>query len=195
MTERTRRIVRRLVVVDLVVLGAVAIFWVLAQGSGDDRANVVNGELRGSKPPAGQTVPDLARVAGVEPRFPAPAKLRGRPLMIVGTCIDCRSGQVIGGFLGRLGADDIPDGVRVVVVGWDGDAATWRTEQHIPGAFEIHVARNAAATSAVQDGLEGITESGRAYLYDASGRWRSTFHLGQMDRDDVLHDLERLAKH
>ena len=36
-------------------------------------------------------------------------------------------------------------------------------------------------------------DSGTLYIYDRAGRWVSTFHAGQLDREDVLADLEAAA--
>jgi hypothetical protein len=196
--SRIRRIVFWLVVVDTVVLVAALGVWMLIR-SDDAEENVLNEGLRGSRPPAGQTLPPLDEVAGLLPTV-SDSKLRGDAVQLVATCLDCTSGEIIGGYLGRLGTADVPEGARVVLVGWDGDLADWQRRWRVDGDLvELHAARDAATASELRE-LFGIAprgdaeESGIAYLYDTRGRWRSTYFLGQLDREDITHDLRVLAR-
>lgn len=196
---RRRRIVRALVVVDLVVLAAIIAAWALMRG--DERGNVVNEGLRGSLPPAGQSWPDeLAAVTAIEPPLPSRDELApGSPAMIVATCAQCRSGDVIGGFLGRLGGDDLPEGSSVHVVAWGGDVDAWVARWGIDAErIAVHDANPAAATRAARrtfgiGPVDGAEESGMAFLFDPAGAWRATYAVGQLDRGDIAHDLAALS--
>lgn len=196
---RTRRIIKTLLIVDLLVLVAAASIWyfVLRDGSSE---NAVNPGLRGSKPPAGQTWPALASTDGLTPPFPTRRDVAGSATMLVATCIDCRSGDIIGGFLGRMAADALPRDARVVVLGWNGNVQSWATQWNIDATrFELHAVepdddaalaqvRAAVGIAPVQD----AEESGIAFLYDPKGSWRSTFFIGQLKVDDIAHDLSEL---
>jgi hypothetical protein len=63
---------------------------------------------------------------------------------------------------------------------------------------ELHAARDAKTADELRE-LFGIAprgdaqESGISFLYDTRGRWRSTFFIGQLDREDIAHDLRVLA--
>lgn len=192
-----RRLVKILVAVDLVIVLAAILLWMLLRD--DDRANAVNDDLRGSRPPAGQTWPDLAD-ARIAPAFPTLDQVEGRATMLVATCTECRSGDIIGGFLGRLDADDLPADSRIVVLTWGGDQGDWasRWKLDASSAIDLHEATGDATVARVRRTL-GIgpvadaEESGIAFLHDTRGRWRSTFFVGQLDRDDIAHDLARLA--
>lgn len=196
---RRRRLIKRLVIADLALTAAALAVWFVLQGD-DPKENAVNAGLRGSKPPAGQVFPDLAGIAGVEPSVPTGTELEGEAVQLVATCLDCRSGDIIGGYLGRLERDDVPDGARVLLVGWDGDLQAWQRRWRVDtNLVELHVARTPAATGELREAVgigpvDGAEESGIAFLYDTTGRWRSTFFLGQLDRDDVRHDLTALAR-
>ncbi len=192
-----RRLVKLLVVADLVVVCVALLSWLVLRD--DPSSNAVNDGLRGSRPPAGQLWPALDDVRGILPAFPAREDVRGRPTMLVATCATCRSGDIIGGFLGRLGEDAVPHDARVVVLTWGGDQRAWASRWKLDtDRLELHEARDAAAVERVRRTL-GIRpmpdaeESGIAFLHDARGRWRSTFFVGQLVREDVAHDLERLA--
>ncbi len=188
-----------LVLVDLVIVGAAIVLWMMVRE--DERANAVNDGLRGSRPPAGQSWPDLANVAGIDPAFPTGDDVTGQPTMLVATCATCRSGDVIGGFLGRLGDDALPPDARVVVLTWGGDQTAWATRWKLDALsrLELHEVAGAESVARVRRTLgiapvDGAEESGIAFLYDPRGRWRSTFFVGQLDREDVAHDLERLRR-
>jgi hypothetical protein len=192
--------VKLLVVVDLGLLVAALVLWSTLHGHQDD--NVVNPGLRGSRPPAGQHMPDLSSVDGIEPGAPAPATLRGSAVMLVATCMECRSGDVIGGFLGRLTPDDLPGDARVVVFVWGGDEGAWLRQSRI-GVGDVkptilHVQAPAALARVRSTfgigSVGGAEESGITFLYDTKGRWRSTYFLGQLDRDDIAHDLRVLGR-
>lgn len=198
--ERIRRLVTRLVLLDVVLLAVGLVAWLALRGDGNE-GNAVNPGLRGSKPPAGQVFPNLAAIDGIEPvgtaDFPTRSALRGRATMLVATCVECRSGDIVGGFLSRLGEDDVPSGARVLVLGWDGDVAAW-AGRHGLVAHELYRAAPGDATNKVRRSLgigpvDGAEESGIAFIYDTEGRWRSSFYLGQLDRADIRHDLEELA--
>jgi hypothetical protein len=188
--------VKLLVLVDVaVVLAALCLWFVLRD---DPRENVANEGLRGSVPPAGRSWPDLAEVDGIAPSFPTIEDVRGTATMLVATCADCRSGDIIGGFLGRLAEDELPEDARVVVLTWEGDQRNWATRWRVDGErFELHAAAPGAATDRVRLEL-GIgkvgdaEESGIAFLHDGRGRWRSSFFVGQLVADDVAHDLREL---
>ena len=197
-----RRVVKLLIAVDIVLflLGAGA--WLALRD--DDRANAVNPGLRGSRPPAGQVLPDLQAIPGLGPAPPSRGELRGSSVLLVATCMDCRSGDVIGGYLGRLVADDRPEHARIVVLLWDGDVTAWRTRFGIgrdggAARLELHVATTAVGVRAVRrllgiGAIGGEEESGVARVYDSRGRWRSTFAVGQLTRDDVAHDLRAVSR-
>jgi len=195
------RIVKVLLLVDLAILVAAVATWSALRG--DPEENPVNAGLRGSKPPAGQSMPDLRDVPGLEPRPEAPAAYRGAPVVLFASCMDCRSGDVFGGYLGRLAAGDIPDGARAVAVVWNGDVDAWQQEWSIdqaggPGRLEVHAASSEADAARLREhfgigGRAGNEESGMAFLYDAQGEWRATYFLGQLDRADIRHDLEQLS--
>jgi hypothetical protein len=166
----------------------------------DERENAVNEGLRGSRPPQGASWPgELASVAGVEPTFPGRTGVEGSATMLVATCIECRSGAILGGFLGRLRDGDLPGDARIVVLTWDGDPAAWRSEWAIDGSrAEWHRARTASAASAARERLgigsiDGAEESGVTLLYDADGAWRASYSIGQLNREDIAHDLAVLG--
>jgi hypothetical protein len=194
-----RRLVKLLVVADLVIVCAAFALWNVLRD--DPESNAANEGLRGSRPPAGQVWPALDDVAGITPALPSRADVSGRATMLVATCAACPSGDIIGGFLGRLGDGSLPDDARVVVLTWDGDQAAWARRWHVdsvPG-IELHEATDPAAISTARRTLgigrvDGAQESGIAFLHDRRGRWRSTFFVGQLQRDDVAHDLAELAK-
>lgn len=186
-----RRWVKVLVLVDiLVVVAAVVLYLVL--GRSDERENVANVGLRGSRPPAGQTVPDLSKVEGLTPPFPAPRSLRGDVTLLVATCMRCPSGDVIGGALRRLAGRDLPDNARIEVIGWDGDVSAWRAEWKLPARLPIHVVEGASPVSNIKVRL-GIGTNGFGYLYDRSGRWRASYAVQLLQPDDVIHDMRALA--
>lgn len=195
---RVRRLVTALVILDLALLMVAGGAWMLARTE-QSRENALNGGLRGSLPPSGQSMQDLSGIAGVEPPVPPPARLRGHAVALVATCLDCRSGQVLGGYLGRLDREDVPPGARMLLIGWDGDAAAWSERWGVdPAVVEMHVARTEAAAYALRDRFgvgrrSGAEESGITFLHDPEGRWRSTFFIGQVNRDDIRHDLDALA--
>ncbi len=175
-----------------------AAVWLLTRE--DERANAVNDGLRGSTPPAGQVWPALDELDGISPAFPSLEAVRGGASMLVATCADCRSGDIIGGFIGRLGPDTLPDDARVVVLTWGGDQEAWADEWHVdPEQVELHEATTPAAVARVRREL-GIApvgdaeESGITFLHDTRGRWRSTYYVGQLDARDIAHDLERLGE-
>ncbi len=176
---------------------AAGFLWIVLRGESD--SNAVNPGLRGSTPPAGQVWPALAEVDGITPVFPTRDDVEGRATMLVATCAECPSGDVIGGFLGRLGEDALPEDARVVVLTWRGDQATWAKRWHIDDErFELHDVADGAPLAAVRRSLgigsvDGAEESGIAFLHDTEGRWRSTFFAGQLDREDVAHDLAELG--
>lgn len=187
-----------LVAADLLVVGAAICLWVAFHG--DPESNAVNDGLRGSRPPAGQVWPDLATERGIAPPFPDRDAIRGHATMLVATCADCPSGDIIGGFLGRLDDDALPDDAHVIVLTWGGDQAEWAARWKLDAVpqLELHAATNAQAVARVRRTLgigpvDGAEESGIAFLHDTAGRWRSTFFVGQLQREDVRHDLERLA--
>ena len=178
-----RRVVKLLIVADIVIVLALGIYIVARSDTG--------GRLQGSHPPQGQRMEDLSRLAGITPAFPAPHELRGSPVAVIGTCLECRSGDIIGGFLSRIG-NDIPQGSRVVVLGWDGSIEQFRKQYPMGDRIDLYQA-NAAAGAAARKQLH-IGESGIAYLYDSKGVWRTTWHLGQLDRTGFLDDLASLSE-
>lgn len=191
-----RRLVKLLVLVDAAILVVAVVVWSLLRE--DPETNAVNDGLRGSRPPAGQVWPDA--IAKVAPSFPTRSDVRGGAAMLVATCAECRSGDIIGGFLGRLGRDSLPEDARVVVLTWGGDQAAWAERWRLEGdRLELHEATTPQAIAAVRRELgigpvNGAEESGIAYLHDTTGRWRSTYFVGQLDREAIVHDLEQLAQ-
>ena len=193
-----RRLVKLLVAVDIVLLVAGLSIWLALRGE-DERANVANEGLRGSKPPDGQVWPgDLATVVDLQPQFPVRGDVAGAPTALFSTCIDCRSGDVFGGFLGRIQDGDLPDDAQAYLLVWDGDPAAWAREFGIDtDRFQLLHASTEFAASSVKDRLgigtvNGEEESGFAYLYDPRGTWRSTFAIGQLHVEDIAHDLDAL---
>lgn len=192
-----RRIVKLLVGVELAVILLAVSVWLLTRD--DERENAVNDGLRGSRPPAGQAWPALDAIDGIEPAAPSRDEVRGAPAMLVATCADCRSGDIIGGFLGRLAPDALPEDARVVVLTWDGDQGDWAEQWRVDDErFELHDVTTPDATARVRRRLgigpvDGAEESGITFLHDTQGRWRSTFYVGQLDAGDMAHDLEQLA--
>lgn len=192
-----KRAVGALLVLDALLLLAALGIWVSLRGD-NERENVANPGLRGSKPPAGQQLPDASGIPGTVPEPPTPAQLRGSAVALVATCIDCRSGDILGGFLARLGSDGLPDEARVVVYGWEGDMQRWAREWDIPEQFDLVEVGTPAGVAAAR-ALFGIRpvggqeESGITMLGDRRGRWRSTWFIGQLDAGDLRHDLEVLA--
>ena len=197
--SRLRRIVVVLIAVDLVVVFAVLGIWLAMGGQDADDRNVLNEGLRGSRPPAGETFPKLDAIAGIQPPMPPAAKLRGDAIQLVATCLDCRSGEIIGGYLGRLTRADIPDGARVLLVGWDGDLDAWKRSWNVDeDLVELHAAADARTATALRtrfgiDRRGDAEESGITYLFDPRGRWRASYFIGQLDRGDITADLRTLA--
>jgi len=174
-------VIAALFVLEVLVAGAALAVWQLGNDS-DER--------RGSKPPSGQRLPaGLADIRGLEPRFPSLRPAKGaRPVLVAATCLDCRSGDVFGGFMGRLDPDDLPEGAEVRLLTWDGDPEAWRREHRIPEKYRIHHAQSERAAEELQTTMR-VGDSGIAFVYDRRLRWYSTFHLGQLDRDGIAADL------
>jgi hypothetical protein len=185
------RWVKLLVLVDVVVLAAAITTFALMHRS-DQRANIANVGLRGSKPPDGQVRPDLSKVDGIIPAMPSAQSLRGHTVFLVSTCMDCPSGEIIGGALRRLAARDLPSGTRVEVVAWQGDVAKWRSDWHIPSSVPIHVVTGAASIFDVKRTL-GIGDNGFGYLYDPKGTWRASYAVQLLQPDDIVHDMGVVA--
>lgn len=183
--------VKLMMVADMVVLIAAVSIYVALHRT-DDRENVVNAGLRGSKPPSGQRMPDLSGVAGISPALPSRAAARGTTTLLVATCMECPSGDIVGGAMRRLGARDLPDDTRVEIIGWQGDAAGWRAEWGIPESLPIHLVSGANSIGAVKTTL-GIGDNGFAYLYDPTGTWRASYAVQLMQPDDIVHDMDELA--
>jgi hypothetical protein len=184
-----------LLIADLAILLAIVAAWAV-WARDDSRAAVGHDGLHGSVPPTGQRLPDLSSITGVAPRLPTPAALRGRRVLLVGTCFDCRSGDIVGGALRRLAGADLPDDLLVVVAGWGGSVAAWRDKWSLPARIELHGATTRASTMRLAAALrlepDPDQSSGYAYLYDAHGRWRSSFPAQLMLPDDIGHDVEAI---
>jgi hypothetical protein len=179
--------VKLLVVVDAVVLAvALGVFAVLHRS--DERENIVNAGYRGSRPPAGQQVPDLSKVRGISPALPATSTFKGAPTLYVATCMKCPSGDIVGGAMRRLGERSFPKGTHVEIIAWQGDAATWRSDWQIPASLPIHVVTGAASIYDVKRTL-GIGDYGFSYLYDSAGTWRASYALQTMLPEDIVHDM------
>lgn len=183
--RRLRRIIRIMVAIDVAVLLALAALWLL---KGDELRR--GDSLRGSQPPAGEHMPAYSKL-DLAPSMPKSVALSGHASLVAATCIDCQSGDIYGGFLHLLSQRNLPDGAQLHVIVWGGDADAWRHEWSLPKRIHVHVADSGAATTAVK-ALTHIDDSGIAYLYDDKGMWRSTFHAGQLDADDVTHDLRAI---
>jgi hypothetical protein len=150
----------------------------------------VDAELRGSTPPAGQVLPDLSNVAGVKPAFPAPVELRGQAVLLVATCIDCRSGDIVGRVLASVDPAAVGK-AQLHAIAWGGSPRSWRGEWGIGANVSVH---GVAPPSDVAIARQlRVGESGVAFLYDAQGRWRVTYHLGQLSAPDIEHDLRQLG--
>lgn len=183
--RRLRRIIRIMVAIDVVVLLALGALWLV---KGDELRR--GDSLRGSQPPAGEHMPAYSKL-DLKPNMPKSVVLSGHSSLVAATCIDCQSGDIYGGFLHLLTQRKLPDGAQLHVIVWGGDAAAWKREWSIPKRIQVHVADDGAATTAVKD-LAHVDDSGIAYLYDDKGIWRSTFHAGQLNADDVTHDLRAI---
>lgn len=190
-----------LVAVDVLVLLAILAIWLPGRNEEDPgQGNVLNEGLRGSRPPAGETFPDLTSIEGIRPAMPGPEDLRGRAVQLVATCLDCASGDILGGYLGRMTSRDVPDDARVLLLGWDGDLASWQRRWNVDGELvELHAAADAKTAAALRArfgiGRRGVAqESGITYLFDTRGRWRATYFLGQLDRGDITADLGTLSR-
>lgn len=195
-----RRVVKLLVAVDLVILLAVVAVWLVAR-SGDDRANAVNAGLRGSLPPAGQSWPDeLASIDSITPPMPRASNLAGHPAVLLVTCIECRSGDIMGGFLGRIQPSDLPADAPVHVLTFDGDQAAWQQRYSVRDDDQVvlHHASTAAAADRIRarlgiGSIDGAEESGVTFVYDPDGTWRASYSIGQLNLDDLAHDLDALG--
>lgn len=194
-------LVRVFIVLDVALLVACAA-WLLLRS---EAPNVVNGGLHGSTPPAGQRLPELERLPGIAPRPPARGQLEGSAVALVATCVSCRSGDILGGFLGRLERDDVPDDARLLVVGWGGDVRAWSERWGVgsgPEApdVEVYGVRGTEGVAAARSmfrigpGADGGEESGIVFVHDRRLVWRSSFSIGQLDRDDLRHDLQQLSR-
>ncbi len=134
----------------------------------------------------------LAASDHISPRFPSPDELHGSPMALVVTCLSCRSGDVLGGFLGRMGVNDVPSGIDLRVVAIDGDPAVWRRTWGVPNRWKVHVAKGRDGVQLVRQALR-TGESGQLQIYDSNLRWRASWHLGQLNIDGVRHDLSLAA--
>jgi hypothetical protein len=187
---RLRIALKLLVTVQAVI---VAILAAQLLGANDRFARMLGmeAELRGSTPPVGQVLPDLSKVPGVKPAMPAPAVLRGHAVLLVATCIECQSGSIVGRTL--MGIDPgAVGGAQLHAVAWGGSADAWSREWGFDKHVFVHgVAAPSDLTVArrLRVGLSGV-----AFLYDAQGRWRATYHLGQLNADDIEHDLRQLDR-
>lgn len=184
------RYLKLLLAVNAVLLAAIASIWWFGLRD-DPRATHGNDGLRGSIPPRGQVIPDLAGIVGITPAVPTRARLAGSPALIVATCFECQSGDIIGGAMRRLADRGLPRGAQVHVVGWEGDAAAWRRRWSLPVDFGVHAAGTPAAQTAAKSLLK-VDETGYAYLYDSEGVWRSSFPVQLMQSQDIVHDMRRV---
>jgi hypothetical protein len=150
----------------------------------------VDAELRGSIPPSGRVLADLSTIDGISPPVPSPSSDGGRPLLFIATCGDCRSGDVIGGFLRRLSLEKPPANARLRVVVWSDDGDPFADTHKLPNEpwLTIHTVSDAARES-VQSRTK-VGESGMSFVVGPSGRGGSTFSIGFLKVDDVRHDLK-----
>ena len=184
------RLLKLLVAAEAALIVAIGSIWWFAVRD-DPRATHGNDGLRGSIAPAGQRLPDLNSIKGIIPPVPAASSLTGAPLLIVATCFECQSGDVVGGALRRLAAPDLPGDTRIVVVGWGQAGAAWHDRWSLPKRFVVHEATTPAAIAQAKQTL-GVDETGYAYLYDGRGVWRSSFAVQLMQSEDIVHDMRRL---
>lgn len=171
-----------LLAVFIVLLSAAAGLWLRGAGPLHDSA------LRGSIPPDGQRVPAMQQLRSADPGMPSRRSLRGAPILVAASCIDCPSGEIMGGFLARLADRGVPDGTRVVVVGWKGDGNAWRQTSGFPARWKTHVLTDTSDIASAGH-LFHVGQNGIVMLYGRDGTWRSTYQLGQLTVDDVRHDL------
>jgi hypothetical protein len=189
MSSRLRRVIVVLVAVDVIAVTVAVALWLQGAGPGN------GARYRGSAPAAGLELPVKPLVSS--PIFTPPiraASLTGRPVVLVATCLQCRSGDVLGGFLGRLGTAGIPSDLHLQVVGVDGDAKSWRREWSVPARWNISVASDVMAGTRFLRTQLRTGDSGQVQLFDARGSWRATWHLGQLSPDDLRHDIQVLAR-
>ena len=189
MRRATRRVVVGLVGLYLLIVALLGALWAAGYGPWHDRS------YHGSIPSTSLTFPatELAGRSDLVPRFPSRRQKSPRPIVIVVTCLDCRSGDVIGGFLGRMTVAGIDDRIDLRVIAIGGNARAWQREWKVPARWIIHRAP-AGSGSQLAASLLRVGESGQLQLYDARGHWKSTWHLGQLDITGVRHDLDVLAR-
>lgn len=185
--RRLLRLVTKLLVAPMLVLLVVAIAlrfdWV-------QQATGVKTELRGSIPPPDRVLADLSGIDGISPPVPSPSSDKGRPLLFVATCADCRSGDVIGGFLRRLTTENPPEGATIRVVVWQDTGMSFAEEHRLPDTswLSLHTV-SPRSTTRVKDSLS-VGDSGVAFVVGPSGVGGSTYPLGLLQVEDVRHDLQ-----
>jgi hypothetical protein len=171
------------ILVLLVVAVALQFGWV-RQATGIDT------QLKGSIPPSGRVLADLSTIDGVSPPIPSPSSDKNRPLLFVATCADCRSGDVIGGFLRRFVLERPPANARIRVVVWSDKGTSFASTHKLPAKpwLTVHTVKP-EAQEAVQSQMK-IGDSGMSFVVGPSGRGGSTFSIGFLKVEDVRHDLK-----
>ncbi len=172
-----------LIAFDVLVVALIAL-WLIG-----DYQTSQSESLRGSKPPTGQTLPDL-RAVNLEP--PVLNSNTERPTLMFVSCLQCPSGEVIGSFLWQVGVERLRRNGNLMVVGWGGSPEKWKRQHRLPANLEIHMTSSQSDQFSLRKAT-GVGESGVAFLGDSSGNWVSTFHLGQLVVADVLHDLKAVG--
>lgn len=181
-----------LVATQLLLVLALGSFWLFTSGTGMRllRGDGASGRLEGSRPPEGLRMPTLSGVRGIDP--PAPRGSAGTVSLVAGSCADCRSGDLLGGALARLQELELPREASLDIYVWGGSAAEWKREWGLRDPVRVHAVDDAAAPVVKRRLRTG--ESAIAYVGDGEGRWRSTFHLGQLEPADVAHDMRVLSR-
>ena len=137
----------------------------------------------GSHPPRGLYMPALDRIPGIEPPM---ATSHGRAHLVVATCLECRSGSVIGALLGYIDFDRLPQSIDIDVIAWGATASQWASTNELSSRIRIHAATDSAAGNV--RGVLHLGGAGAAFLYDSRGVWRATYQAGQMRAQDIEHD-------
>lgn len=191
--EKLIRILSIALVINIAIIVAIGIGVFLRSHKSDDRETFGNNGLHGAIVPKNQKLPNLSKVKGIEPAFPSSKKLKGKVVLIVATCLMCRSGDILGGSLQSLGSKKLPNNTQVLIIGWNGDAKKWRKEWNIPSSYSIHTSSSDSSRSAVKDKLH-VGDSGFGFLYDKQGYWRTSYSVQALYPDDVRHDMKMLLK-
>lgn len=183
---RILRVAKLVTVINsAVILGVLA--GIVLLNMRDEEGTLGHDGFRGSKPPSGQKMPHLEELPGVPPR----SELVGKRTLVVGTCMDCASGDILGSAVARLFERDFPEDAQLVMITWQGNLDEFRNEWRIPNTVQIYAMPDEQSRVKAQEMLR-IGESGYSYLFDSKGTWRSSYPAQLLLPADVLHDLKQI---